>query len=83
MTEHSLTTLIGEDDTIGGLRGDWSSFVDGADGFFYGIPSDARRVVKFNLLDTSFTEIGPDLGEGEQKWKCGVRAKTGSIYCAP
>ena len=30
----------------------------------YGIPFDARRVVKFNPLDKSLTEIGPGLGEG-------------------
>jgi len=33
--------------------------------------------------DGSLTEIGPDLGEGRYKWRCGVRANTGSIYCAP
>jgi hypothetical protein len=40
----------------------WSAFVDGGDGFLYGIPSNARRVVKFDPLDKSMTEIGPDLG---------------------
>jgi len=40
-------------------------------------------VVKFNTLDNSLTEIGPDLGEGQCKWMCGVRSFTGSIYCAP
>jgi hypothetical protein len=81
MTEPSLTTLIGDE-----IQGDdkWSSFVDGKNGFFYGIPYNAaRRVVKFNPLDKSLTEIGPDLGWGEYKWSCGVRANTGSIYCAP
>jgi hypothetical protein len=76
----SLTTLIG-DEIQGDLK--WSSFVDGKNGFFYGIPSNARRVVKFNPLDKSLTEIGPDLGEGEFKWLCGARANTGDIYCAP
>jgi hypothetical protein len=61
----------------------WNAFVDGKDGFFYGIPCNARRVVKFNPLDKSFTEIGPDLGDGGDKWMCGVRANNGSIYCAP
>jgi hypothetical protein len=50
---------------------------------FYGIPHHARRVVKFNPLDESLTEIGPDLGEGRYKWNCGVRDKHGRIYCAP
>ena len=80
MTESSLTTLIS--DEIQG-RDKWSSFVDGKNGFLYGIPFNARRVVKFNPLDKSLTEIGPDLGEGGVKWRCGVRANTGSIYCAP
>ena len=60
-----LTTLIG-DETEGRLK--WFDFVDGGDGFFYGIPFDARRVVKFNSLDKSLTEIGPDLGDDEGKW---------------
>jgi hypothetical protein len=80
MMESSLTTLIG-DEIEGGMK--WSSFVDGGDGFFYGIPYDARQVAKFNPLDKSLTEIGPDLGERGYKWRCGVRANTGSIYCAP
>jgi hypothetical protein len=80
MTEPFLTALIGDE-----IQGNnkWSDFVDGGDGFLYGIPFDARRVVKFNPLDKSLTEIGPDLGDGEMKWMCGVRANTGSIYCAP
>ena len=79
--ESSLTTLIGDEIEGGYIK--WSDFVDGEDGFFYGIPSHARRVVKFNLLDKSLTEIGSDFGEGEWKWTCGVRTNNGSIYCAP
>jgi hypothetical protein len=82
MMEPSLTTLIdiGEE---GNSFLEWSSFVDGGDGFLYGIPFNARRVVKFNPLDKSLTEIGPDLGEGVGKWWCGVRANNSSIYCVP
>jgi hypothetical protein len=76
----SLTTLIG--DEIQG-HNKWLAFVDGKNGFFYGIPYCARRVVKFNPLDKSLTEIGPDLGDGACKWECGVRANNGRIYCAP
>jgi outer membrane protein assembly factor BamB len=82
MAESSLTTLIDIGDEIQGDR-KWMHFVDGEDGFFYGIPCDARRVVKFNPVDKSLTEIGPDLGDGEMKWRCGVRANNGRIYCAP
>jgi hypothetical protein len=77
-----LTTLIAIGDEIEG-DSKWSSFVDGNNGFLYGIPSDALRVVKINPLDKSLTEIGPDLGECGEKWMCGVPANTGSIYCAP
>jgi streptogramin lyase len=83
MMEPSLTTLIDIGDDIQGRDQKWSAFVDGGDGFFYGIPYSARRVVKFDPLDRSLKEIGPDLGEGEEKWLCGVLANTGSIYCAP
>ena len=67
MTEPSLTTLIDIGDE---LQGDdkWRDFVDGGDGFFYGIPFNARRVVKYNPLDKSFIEMGPDLGDCEFKW---------------
>jgi hypothetical protein len=80
MTEPSITTLFLGDEIEGESK--WLDFVDGKDGFFYGIPCNARRVVKFNPLDKSLTEIGPDLGEGKWKWMCGVRANTVSIYCA-
>jgi hypothetical protein len=67
--------------------------VDGGDGFLYGIPDHASRVIKFNPLDKSFTEIGPDLGLMEigpdfregvgGKWMCGVLANNRCIYCTP
>jgi hypothetical protein len=41
----------------------------------------ARYVVKFNPLDKSSTEIGPNFGESGAKWASGVRAKNGSICC--
>jgi streptogramin lyase len=82
MTESSLTSLIDIGDEIQG-HNKWLDFVDGKNGFFYGIPFNARRVVKFNPLDKSLTEIGPDLGDDVAKWWCGVLANTGSIYCAP
>ena len=73
MTEPSLTTLIG--DEIEGFD-KWSTFVDGGDGFLYGIPSNAQRVVKFNPLDKSMTEIGPNFGEGGYKWMRGCEITT-------
>ena len=61
----------------------WSDFVDGKNGFFYGIPAHAHRVVKFNPLDKSLAKIGPDFGNRRHKWQCGVQANNVSIYCAP
>ena len=63
MAESSLTTLVSDE-----IQGNAHVFVDGEDRFFYGIPCNTRRVVKFNPLDKSFTEIGPDLGWGVAKW---------------
>ena len=80
MPEHSLTALIGNEMQV---RDKWLDFVDGNDGFLYGIPCYARRVVKFNPIEKSLTEIGPDFGEGGHKWSCGVLANNGNIYCAP
>ena len=42
MAESSLTTLIGHE-----IQGEykWSAFVDGGDGFLYGIPYNAPHVV--------------------------------------
>ena len=36
-------------------------------------------VVKFNPVDNSLTEIGPDLGIGGGNWMCGVLANNGCI----
>jgi hypothetical protein len=47
------------------------------------IPLNSRRVVKFNPVDESLTEIGPDLGDERRKWVCGVLADSGCIFCAP
>jgi hypothetical protein len=55
----SVTTLVGNE-----FEGEWSflNSVVGADNCIYGIPARARRVVKFNPVDKSMTEIGPDFG---------------------
>jgi hypothetical protein len=67
----SVATLVGNE--IEGVRG--------ADDCIYGIPNNARRVVKFNPVDNSLTDIGPDLGNSFWKWACGVLADNGCIYC--
>lgn len=60
----------------------WHDLVEGGDGFLYGIPYNANRIVRFHPLDKSLNEIGPDLGDGECKYWSGILAN-GSIYCAP
>ena len=55
----SVTTFVGND--VKG-EGEWFDYVTGADGYAYGIPFGARRVVTFNPIDISMTPIGQDLG---------------------
>jgi hypothetical protein len=74
----SVAKLVG-DEIKGHLK--WSSCVTGADDNIYGIPCHARRVIKFNPVDKSTIEIGPDLGPGMWKWQGGVLAGNGCIYC--
>ncbi len=52
----------------------------GADACIYGIPYNAERVIKFNPVDQSLTEIGPYL---KGMWKYGVLAGNNCIYCLP
>ena len=85
MTEDSsFAALVGEEISlpIGQNNFKWHDFVKGKEGFLYGIPLRARRVVKFNPVDKSMEMIGPDLGENDG-WSCGVLAKNGCIYCTP
>ena len=65
------------------VKDKWSDFVDGGNGCFYGIPCRAHRVVEFNVEDKSIKEIGPDLGYRVDKYRNGIKAHNGSIYCMP
>jgi hypothetical protein len=82
MSDSSLVTFVGEEIQNEDRMQKWRTFVDGKDGFLYGIPYQARRVAKFNPLDKSMELIGPDLGR-YALCKCGVLAKNGCIYCPP
>jgi hypothetical protein len=64
MDESGLVTFIGEkivcdEDLDLEVRhiSKWSTFVDGKDGFLYGIPEHAVRVVKFSPVDKSMEMI--------------------------
>lgn len=55
-----------------------------ADGNLYGIPDEARQVLKFHPIDHSATLIGPELlGNRHSKYDGGVCYGKGCIYCAP
>ena len=74
-----ISTLVGEERITQGSY--WDS-VSAPNGCIYGIPSGARRVIKFNPVDKSITYIGPDFGD-EWKWMRGAMADSGIIYCPP
>ena len=76
------TSLVGSD--IGHGYSKWSGAAVGSDGSnIYGIPSCARRVMKFNTVDNSRLLIGPDLGNHGDKWSGGTNDGEGTVYCAP
>ena len=45
-------------------------------------PGEARQVIKFNPVEKSFTDIGPDFSEG-LKWSRGTISQSSFIYCPP
>ena len=75
-------TLIKSDDQTD-FQYKWRDFVDGGNGYLYGIPHSARRVVQFHMEDKSMKEIGPDLGDSSWKYMRGIKAGNGNIYCPP
>ena len=83
-TDHDLSTVIGEVPEGSDKWSDkWIGSVAAANGSVYGIPHEARKVVKFNPVDESMTRIGPDLGDDDFKWSRGAITKNGIIYCPP
>jgi hypothetical protein len=77
-----ITTIADSNHEIPGEWKYWAC-VCGADDCIYGIPTNARKVLKFDPRTGLATEIGPDLGADGWKWKGGVLADNGCIYCAP
>ena len=78
--DNPLTTLVGEE--LEGCAYKWTSPLAAPNGFVYGIPANARRVVKFNPVDKSMTDIGPDFGTHGWKWWGGAITGSGIIYCS-
>ena len=65
--ENTLSTLVGENNFKTEENDNWYDTLAGVDGSIYGIPFNARRVVKFNPVNKSITHIGPDFGEKKQE----------------
>ena len=80
MADPYVIKLIDCNLQIGGDK--WRGFIDGGDGFLYGIPWNARKVLQIKIVEKSMRKIGPDL-DGFGKYWSGVRAANGSIYCVP
>ena len=76
-----ISTLVGEELEGGDTK--WKGTLAAPNGYLYGIPLSARRVVKFNPVDYSMTFIGPDFGDGWFKWYNGAINDSGIIYCVP
>ena len=76
---NAITTLVGEE-----LGGDdkWRGTLATPNGTVYGIPCWAGRVSKFNPIDKSITEIGPDFGDDhDYDLQRGAITDSGVIYC--
>ena len=65
---NAMTTLVGEE--LEGV-GKWGRTLAAPNGSLYGIPAYAPRVAKFNPVDNSMTQIGPELADDDDddcKW---------------
>lgn len=82
--DHFNEEIVYEDGTVE-IRNEckWWSAVCGSQGCIYGIPYNARRIVKYNPVTEVKTSIGPDFGDDECKWIGAVMDDKGCIYCAP
>lgn len=76
-----ITSLVGETLETGPMK--WSDSVRSEiNGHVYGVPSCARRVLKFCPRERTHALVGPDLGDGF-KWVGGTADGKGRIYCIP
>ncbi len=81
LSSATLTACIAQE--FGGEEWKYWGAVCGRDNCIYGIPTNARRVVRLNPEDNTWVEIGPDLGPAPWKFRSGILASNGCIYCAP
>jgi len=77
---NAISSLVGEELQDGGCK--FRGTMAAPNGSLYGIPRIARRVIKFNPIDKSMTEIGPDFGFGHKWIECAI-TPSGVIYCVP
>lgn len=79
----SLTPVpVGEDLGIGGEK--WAGGVlCKKDGCIYGIPRNAKHVLRFDPQTLSSSMVGADLGTVACKWSGGVQGKDECIYGIP
>ena len=82
-----ISFLVGEellDEALDRIPEKYQGTVAAPNGYLYGIPDNASRVIKFNPVDKSMTHIGPDFGIGSGKcWYRGAMTDNGVIYCPP
>jgi len=79
--ENQTTRLVGP---LFPGREKWLSFVEGPDGFLYGIPDMSNSLLRFDPITHTGTEIPlHEDWHGEQKYGFGVLAENGHIYALP
>ena len=62
----------------------WWSFVEGSDGFLYGIPLISNSLLRFDPITHNATLIPLDESwHGQGKWSFGILAGNGNIYAMP
>ena len=81
LMSNPMITLVGEE--LNAICYKWSTCLAAPNASIYGIPYNAGRAVKFNPVDKSMTEIGPNFGDGQAKWEGGAITDNGVIYCPP
>jgi len=80
--ESQTTYLVGPD--LGDDWDKWSGFVEGEDGFLYGMPFNSAKLLRFDPINHTATLIPlPEEMHGDRKWWGGVRAENGFIYAIP